>query len=759
MEVKGIPLEEREELVKKYYRYMDRYMRQSMYGVVKSRWPVLKIELSGGTYTNVRPEEGKMNYIHLDVGPRVCIDDETDFVNTCEVFIGHEVQHIRSTTDKGWIYGLNGGKLAICQEHQKSTGKRTPILRTPQDCDRYIKSLADSGYKISKNSIEEFVHFIMNSVEDGRIERIRCNQRPGFKKKLAAYRGKEWLGAEMEELDEKALKVPNVYVPVILNQVLNLSTMSIYQKGFTKTCMVDSRPMEVVQILTPYIAKGVSADSCRKGMQQAIEICRILALDILEASRMTPLEELLEKLAQFFSNMASYSADSSNEEMDGNAGESLFGNSCLIVELEDEEFDRLEKEAKEKGMDSSNARVIFKRKHPRKDQEKGNEKSLDGSGDGSERENGSKSDNPSFNEGKPSGESKTQAQDKNKGSADGSPSGNSGGDNARAEAAVRDTIQNALLELEQDAENAEQIVAADKASEPTNTVIRMKEDPLMNLSSINQAYDDAEKVDFRETERCYKPNQRMPMDLLGKANTLKRRLIQIMKNMEEPEVRERKSGVLDPAAVYKLALGNLDCFVKNGISSEFDGCVEILMDRSGSMGGGTGSKFQACCEALAVMEYAFTDIAPMKIVAFDTNGRKNVLHEIIKSWHEKLPFTGAYNFMLNSRGRGGNKDGFSIRAASAELLAQPYRKKILIVLSDGLPSDYNGGYAAGIADVLSAVQSARKSGIEVISIFFGDGEDSENFREMYGRRNCIVTEPDMIGDRLYEILKSCVTND
>ena len=275
-------------------------MRQSMYGVVKSRWPVLKIELSGGTYTNVRPEEGKMNYIHLDVGPRVCIDDETDFVNTCEVFIGHEVQHIRSTTDKGWIYGLNGGKLAICQEHQKSTGKRTPILRTPQDCDRYIKSLVDSGYKISKNSIEEFVHFIMNSVEDGRIERIRCNQRPGFKKKLAAYRGKEWLGAEMEELDEKALKVPNVYVPVILNQVLNLSTMSIYQKGFTKTCMVDSRPMEVVQILTPYIAKGVSADSCRKGMQQAIEICRILALDILEASRMTPLEELLEKLEQFF---------------------------------------------------------------------------------------------------------------------------------------------------------------------------------------------------------------------------------------------------------------------------------------------------------------------------------------------------------------------------------------------------------------------------------------------------------------------------
>ena len=115
--------------------------------------------------------------------------------------------------------------------------------------------------------------------------------------------------------------------------------------------------------------------------------------------------------------------------------------------------------------------------------------------------------------------------------------------------------------------------------------------------------------------------------------------------------------------------------------------------------------------------------------------------------------------MLNSRGRGGNKDGFSIRAASAELLAQPYRKKILIVLSDGLPSDYNGGYAAGIADVLSAVLSARKSGIEVISIFFGDGEDSENFREMYGRRNCIVTEPDMIGDRLYEILKSCVTND
>lgn len=789
MEVNGIPLEEREELIKKYYRYMDRYMRHALYGVHRSRWPALSIELNGGTYTNVRPEEGKRNYIHLDVGPTVCIEDEADFVNVCEVFIGHEVQHIRSTTDKGWVYGLNGGKLAICQEHQKASGRRGIVLRTPQDCDRYISALNADGYKISKNSIEEFVHFVMNSVEDGRIERIRCVQRPGFKKKLASFRGKSWLCSEMEEVTADQMNDPYIYTITVLNQVLSLSTMSISQKGFTKTCLVDMRTMDTVQALMPHIAKGVLSDSCRGGMKHAIEICRMLALDILEASKKTPLEELLEHLSQVFSSMASYSADSSNEEMDGSIGESLFGKSCIVIELEDEEFDRLEKEMKDKGQPDGDACVIFKRKHPKKEDEK---KDQEQSGKETPGQEGGEEDGPSGQSGtgpsqagdggksagardvgdfqeKPaadSGQGKKPSQDPGNKPDPGKQSA-SQAEAASNEAqidryisdAVKNTVKDADASLSEDAKDAERIASSDKVSEPAQTVIRTKEDTLPDFSSVNEAYDPAEPIEFHEAERDYTPNKRMPMDLLGRAETLKRRLMQILKNLEEPEVRERKSGFLDPAGVYKLALGNLDCFIKKGISSEFDGCVEILMDRSGSMGCGPGSKFQMCCEALAVIEHAFEDIMPMKIAAFEAHGNRRVRHEKIKDWHEKLPYGGAYNFLMNKHCGAGNKDGYSIRIATKELLSQPYTKKILIVLSDGLPSDYSGGYRAGMTDVYQAVQSARKQDIEVIPIYFGEGDKSEvsNFLAMYDRKNCIVTEPDLIGDHLYSILKTCVT--
>ena len=75
----------------------------------------------------------------------------------------------------------------------------------------------------------------------------------------------------------------------------------------------------------------------------------------------------------------------------------------------------------------------------------------------------------------------------------------------------------------------------------------------------------------------------------------------------------------------------------------------------------------------------------------------------------------SYNF--SSKGPSGccNKDGYSIRVATSELLKQVAKKKILIILSDGLPSAYAGD---GTNDVSTAVDEARRQGIEVVSIYF-----------------------------------------
>lgn len=69
--------------------------------------------------------------------------------------------------------------------------------------------------------------------------------------------------------------------------------------------------------------------------------------------------------------------------------------------------------------------------------------------------------------------------------------------------------------------------------------------------------------------------------------------------------------------------------------------------------------------------------------------------------------------------------------ATKELLARRESLKVLLILSDGLPSDYNGGPRAGMDDVRNAVKEARRRGILVIPILFGDARFRAQSREDY----------------------------
>ena len=84
------------------------------------------------------------------------------------------------------------------------------------------------------------------------------------------------------------------------------------------------------------------------------------------------------------------------------------------------------------------------------------------------------------------------------------------------------------------------------------------------------------------------------------------------------------------------------------------------------------------------------------------------------------------------------------------MLHRPERKKILIDLSDGLPSAYEKN--DGEKDVNDAVRKARKAGISVISIFFGDDSERSAFVKMY-EKNCIITEPEGIDAELVRLMK------
>lgn len=605
-----ITLEEKEVWIRRYYPFCESYMKMAL--ADRNKIPQLEIRLDKGSYTD-------HSIIHIGIS-ELEENDEESLLRSVLFLIGHEVQHVRSTSQRAWMYGMNRGFQVILEEYADKTETKRKVFRKEADYEVYIKELAAKGFHISTNSLQQFVHFIANSLEDGRIERIRCVKRPGFKDYMIAFRGRDWKKNEVEPSFVQNLDDPRTYLLLVLNQILNLATMSIYQKGFTKICPIDSRPQILIHSLMSDIAAGVASANCRGCMECAIAICKKLAVEIIEASKLTPLEELLSEILSFLIE----------ECMDG-----------LITAAK-----------------------------------------------------------------------------------------------AASDDEIADAVRDVYIGERLNKKRKEDFIDKEKA---------VDDDSLPDLEDVNTHYDT--QINLNEEARTYPANERMPFELKGQANVLKRKVEKIFHNMQKPILRGRRTGQLDAAMAYKLAMNQMDCFMKKGEVSEFDGCTYFLTDNSGSM---QGNRQENCCKALAKIEHAFQDVMPLKIVAFNADDCYSVRHQVLKNWSEKVSSNGSYNFLTHCYANGGNKDGYSIRVATEELLHRPERKKILIVLSDGLPSAYEKN--DGEKDVNDAVRKARKAGISVISIFFGDDSERSAFVKMY-EKNCIITEPEGIDAELVRLMK------
>lgn len=663
-----ITLEEKEVWIRRYYPFCESYMKLAL--ADRNNIPQLEIGLDKGSYTDHA-------IIHIGIGT-LEENDEESLLRSVLFLIGHEVQHVRSTTQRAWTYGLTRGFQVILEEYANKTETKKKVFRKEADYDVYIKELASRGCCISTGSLQRFVHFVANSLEDGRIERIRCIKRPGFKDYMIVFRGRDWQKNEVESSFVQNLDDPRTYLLLVLNQILNLATMSIYQKGFTKICPIDSRPQILIHSLMSDIAAGVASANCRGCMERAIAICKKLAVEIIEASKFTPLEELLSEILSFLIEECGSSSfegtDSRNEETSSESSGILFGKSELEGELNSSQEDK---------KDSIN--------HSTGDSPEKEEECMDGL--------------------------ITAAK-------------------AASDDEITDAVRDVYIDERLNKKRKEDFIDKEKA---------VDDDSLPDLEDVNTHYDT--QINLNEEARTYPVNERMPFELKGQANVLKRKVEKIFHNMQKPILRGRRTGQLDATMAYKLAMNQMDCFMKKGEVSEFDGCAYFLADNSGSM---QGNRQENCCKALAKIEHAFQDVMPLKIVAFNADDCYSVRHQVLKNWSEKVSSNGSYNFLTHCYANGGNKDGYSIRVATEELLHRPERKKILIVLSDGLPSAYEKN--DGEKDVNDAVRKARKAGISVISIFFGDDSERSAFVKMY-EKNCIITEPEGIDAELVRLMK------
>jgi hypothetical protein len=285
-----------------------------------------------------------------------------------------------------------------------------------------------------------------------------------------------------------------------------------------------------------------------------------------------------------------------------------------------------------------------------------------------------------------------------------------------------------------------------------------KKDTSKNVTGLGVAEKYPSKVNFKEHKRKYEVTKPMPVDIAGRADNFAMEVNRLFQNRRMPVVRGHNAGNVDSSNIYKLIMRQTDYYQKKGKIPEFNGCAYLLQDNSGSMGYGRGSKREYCCEAMAIVEAGFKKHMPLKMTAFDASGSNSVTHEVIKGFDEDLNESCAYNYFLSGRSGGGNKDGFSIRIATKELLERSEKEKMLIISSDGTPSCY-GDYKAGMADVRDAVKEARNAGIRVIGIYYADEyaneTEADKFASMY-EYDYICTTPEQVETELVNILKKFV---
>lgn len=196
------------------------------------------------------------------------------------------------------------------------------------------------------------------------------------------------------------------------------------------------------------------------------------------------------------------------------------------------------------------------------------------------------------------------------------------------------------------------------------------------------------------------------------------------------------------AAIDLRARRTPDHRVYEGVSTpERSIAVHLLIDTSHSTGDPVGpagpSIIALLREATGVLAHAMTQLGdPLAITAFASDGRDDLRLVRVKRFSDDLgPLTG----MALSGLRPGysTRIGAAIRDAGATLAPVPAHRRLVLILTDGEPSDIDirdPDYL--VADARRAVQSLNSAGIDVFCIALGQGA-GQRHAEIFSKRGFV----------------------
>ena len=141
--------------------------------------------------------------------------------------------------------------------------------------------------------------------------------------------------------------------------------------------------------------------------------------------------------------------------------------------------------------------------------------------------------------------------------------------------------------------------------------------------------------------------------------------------------------------------------------------------------------------ATAVLAAALEALGdPFAIHAFCSNGRNEVRYYRVKDFHQPYGAPAAER-LAGLRGGLSTRMGAALRHARSEIRAQPFHRRLVLIVTDGEPSDVDVPDRKHLVeDARRAVQELGHDGIDVFCVGLDSGGDSYLTR-IFGRRNAV----------------------
>lgn len=679
---------------------------------------------------------------------------------------------------RAWILMM---RIALAHEVQHDNSSDFKLVKSIQT---WYSGYMRKNYQIREEISIQIAQSFLNCMEDGRIDEIVVQRFPGYLGMMRmvnfAIRGEEPL--------KQAATDPGDELCDFQNQILSYSITGLNLPGIT--VYHGKRMEQEFMKIRPFIDQGVASSTAKGCYDACKKVLETSAPYIADLVRMA--SNIMDAIEKLLKENYSQSEDSRKEETgNSSSGDDGEGNSTVRIKSGKKASGQGESSGKQgsSGESKDGSEGAGEKSGNEQDSSEKQGSGSDSQKNASEKQEGKSSssaqgDNPdgenTGDSGK-TGDGKKQSSGKGedpseKGSGDKNPSRIASNDKRSASERAReinsrnlDDVMGAGFDEEQSPPATEEELqdmlnaAADElqrtaASIAAHHVEKGTKTPLSrdDIASLKEKYHNLPQL----TEKFVIPTQR-PVEpvILFQAKRLHEKLATILMKRRVAGSGFKK-GYIDPNKLWRVGVGDENIFQRKDPPKLSDCVVYELIDGSGSMsetayrhGNTYVSKLISALTTASIMEEALKGLSATKVTIFRAGWGGHVEHVVIKDFNQKPYGSRCFDAMSVVSPSSGNMDGFSIRIAAMDLAKRPEKNKILIVLSDGLPSAYSNSKNA-IGDVRSAVKWARMHGVTVISIMFGEENflksNYASYKEMY-EQDIIAVKPANI-NREFELL-------